>query len=97
MITGKNYIGNTLSAKGTKTYQTFNPKTNIEFQIPKTQFTTLKIYNALGQIVVSLVSEELNPGNYNYSWDASNYSSGVYFYQLDAGQFVQTKKLLLIK
>jgi hypothetical protein len=82
----------------------FNPTTNIEFSIPKSEFVTLKIYNVLGEEVATLVSERLTAGRYNYDWparssggDASGMASGVYFYKLGAGVFVQTKKMLLIK
>ena len=75
----------------------FNPSTNIEFSIPKTEFVSLKIYNILGQEVATLVSDKLTPGNYKYTWDASGFASGVYMYNIEAGSFVQTRKLLLIK
>ncbi|MCB9247251.1 MAG: T9SS type A sorting domain-containing protein [Ignavibacteriales bacterium] len=58
---------------------------------------TLKVYNAVGQEVVTLVNEYKNAANYKINFDGSKLSSGVYFYKLDAGNFVQTKKMLLIK
>lgn len=58
---------------------------------------TLKIYNLLGQEVSALVSDKLTPVNYKYTWDASNFSSGVYLYKLEAGQSLESKKLLLLK
>ena len=75
----------------------FNPRTTIEFSIPKLDYVTLTIYNIFGQELISLVSDKLSPGNHKYFWDASGYASGIYYYKIDAGSFVQTKKLLLIK
>jgi hypothetical protein len=79
----------------------FNPVTNIRFELPKTGFVTINIYDITGKLVESLVNEELNAGTYNVDWNAANYSSGVYFYQLSAvsgtTEFTQTKKMILIK
>jgi len=75
----------------------FNPYTTVEFSIPNFEFVTLKIYNILGQEVATLVSDKLTPGNYNYTWDASTFASGIHYYSIEAGSFLQTKKLLLIK
>jgi hypothetical protein len=75
----------------------FNPSTNISFDIPKSSFVELKIYDISGREIANLVSQDLNPGSYNYSWDAQNLSSGVYFYTLNAGGFISTKKMLLLK
>jgi len=75
----------------------FNPSTNIQFSILQRSFVTLEVYNALGERVGILVSEELNTGNYNYDWDASSLTSGIYFYKLQAGSFVETKKMVLLK
>ncbi|MFC2088682.1 T9SS type A sorting domain-containing protein [Calditrichota bacterium] len=75
----------------------FNPTTTIEFQIPQSEFITLKIYNILGQHVAALVSEKLTPGKYKYNWDASGFPSGVYFYKLKTAEFTQTKKLILFR
>ncbi len=75
----------------------FNPSTDIRFRIAKFGFVTLKIYNILGREVATLVIKELSPGSYNVKWDASKFSSGIYFYQIKAGNFYQTKKMLLLK
>jgi predicted lipoprotein with Yx(FWY)xxD motif len=75
----------------------FNPVTVINYQLPKTSAVKLSIYDALGQKVSILVNESQNAGNYNVEWDASNFPSGMYFYRLDAGSFVSTKKMILIK
>jgi len=75
----------------------FNPSTNIEFSISRSEFVTLKIYNLLGQEISSLVSEKLNAGSYTFSWDAGKLSSGVYLYQLEAGDYAQTRKMVLLQ
>jgi hypothetical protein len=75
----------------------FNPRTNIQFSIPKTEYVTLKIYNLLGKEVSTLVSEEKKPGNYNYTWNGSNYASGVYYYKLQVGTHQQVNKMILLK
>jgi len=75
----------------------FNPNTIIRFQIKDSRFTTLKIYNLLGKEVAVLVNETKTPGTYEVSWDAVNYPAGVYFYKLTAGNFSETKKMMLVK
>jgi len=75
----------------------FNPITNIEFTLPKAQYTELKIYNALGMEVTSIVSDELNQGNHTYQFDGSNIASGVYYYQLSSGSIQNVKKMILLK
>jgi len=75
----------------------FNPITNIEFSIPKTDFVTLKIYNTLGQVVETLVSQKLNTGKYKYSWDARFLASGVYLYELKSANFIETRKMIVLK
>ena len=75
----------------------FNPQTKIKFAVPKASFTKLVIYNLLGREVTTLVNEELRPGAYEADWDGSNFSSGVYFYKIISGDFVETKKMVLMK
>jgi hypothetical protein len=75
----------------------FNPSTTISFSLSSKSFVSLKIYDALGREVSILVSEELPAGIYIQDWNAHNLPSGVYFYRLQAGSFVNTKKLLLLK
>ncbi|MBI5020825.1 MAG: T9SS type A sorting domain-containing protein [Ignavibacteriales bacterium] len=75
----------------------FNPSTNIEYQISKIGFVSLKIYDILGQEIETLVNEEKQPGIYNIDWDANGYPNGVYLYRLQSGTFTDTKKLLLMK
>ncbi|MDP3148714.1 MAG: T9SS type A sorting domain-containing protein [Ignavibacteria bacterium] len=77
----------------------FNPTTVISYQLPVGSYVTLKIFNVLGKEVANLVNEEQNAGVLNYELGIRNYelSSGVYFYQLRAGKFVETKKFVLLK
>jgi len=75
----------------------FNPVTTIHFEIPKETHVTLRVYNLLGQEVMTVIDGESVAGSYDVRIDASALSSGVYFYRLDAGDFAQTKKLLLLK
>jgi hypothetical protein len=75
----------------------FNPTTNIHFSIGNCQFVNLKIFDLLGREVVVLVNEEKPAGKYSVTWDASSFSSGVYFYRLNAGSYINTKKLILLK
>ncbi len=75
----------------------FNPTTTIQYQIPERCFVSLRIVDALGKEIGELVNEDKNPGSYVVRFNGSNLSSGVYFYQIRAGSFVETKKLLLTK
>lgn len=75
----------------------FNPVTNVEFGISKSGFVSLKIYDLLGKEVANLVNDNLQPATYKYNFDASNLSSGIYFYKIKAGDFVQTKSMMLLK
>jgi hypothetical protein len=84
----------------------FNPSTNFEFRISDFPagsgaggFVTLKVYDILGREIITLINEEKNPGSYTVKFDASKYNlaSGIYFYQLKAGNFLSTKKMVLIK
>lgn len=75
----------------------FNPVTKFKFDIPKAENVVLKIYDALGKEISSIMNEKLNPGAYSVDWDASAYPSGVYFYQLITGSFTETKKMILVK
>jgi Arylsulfotransferase (ASST)/Secretion system C-terminal sorting domain len=75
----------------------FNPSTTIEFSIPNSQFVTLKIYDILGRLVKTLVNGEKLPGNYMITFNATDLSSGIYFYRLQAGGFIQSKKMILLK
>lgn len=75
----------------------FNPKTKISFQIPSSGFVTLKIYNIVGQEVKTLINKEMQKGRYDIDFNASQLSSGIYFYRIQAGGFIDTKKLILMK
>jgi len=75
----------------------FNPTTSIKYSLPEQQFVSLKIFDILGKEVATLVNEIKPAGNYEVNFDASNLSSGVYFYQLRAGNFTEMKKMILIK
>lgn len=75
----------------------FNPVTVINYQLPKNSNVKLSIYDALGQTVNILVNESQTAGNHNITWDARAFPSGVYFYRLEAGDFVSNMKMILIK
>lgn len=75
----------------------FNPTTNFRFSILDFGLVTLRVYDMLGRDVATLLNEVKEPGEYTVSWDATNMPSGVYFYRLEAGSFLQTRKMLMIK
>jgi hypothetical protein len=75
----------------------FNPVTTIGFYLPKAGKVTLKIYNILGQEVSALLSASLHSGFHSVSWDASDFASGIYLYRLEAGSFVQSRKMIILK
>ena len=75
----------------------FNPSTVISYQLPVTSEVTLKVYNVLGNEVATLVDEYKPAGSYETKFDASGLASGIYFYQLKAGTFVQTNKMAYVK
>jgi len=74
----------------------FNPTTTIHYALPQSSLVTLSVYNALGQLVSTLVDAEEQPGYHEVKFDGSNLASGVYFYRLSAGSFVAARKLPLI-
>ncbi len=75
----------------------FNPSTLIRFDIPRLSNVKISVYDVLGQEVVTLANEKLSAGSYEIDWDASGYTSGVYFYELIANEFVDMKKMVLLK
>jgi len=75
----------------------FNPTTMIEFALPQASFVTLKIYDLLGEEVATLAAEKLPAGKHQRVWEAKGWASGVYLYRMEAGEFVQTKKLILVQ
>jgi len=83
----------------------FNPETTIEYEVPKTVFVRLEIFNMVGQKIITLVNEWQEPGRYSIDWNASQYSSGIYFYRLTAHDptgkwrhdFSKVKRCIFIK
>ncbi|HWR81715.1 MAG TPA: T9SS type A sorting domain-containing protein, partial [Candidatus Deferrimicrobium sp.] len=80
----------------------FNPSTEISFDVPAASHVTLSVYNVLGQSVTTLVDREMAAGRYSASWDGTSDSgvktaSGIYFYKLIAGDFTETKKMVMLK
>ena len=75
----------------------FNPITRIKYSLPINEFITLKIYDTLGKEIITLVSEEKQAGSYEVNFDGSYLPSGIYFYKIQAGEFIQTKKMILMK
>jgi hypothetical protein len=75
----------------------FNPTTTIRFTVSENGFTSLKLYNVLGQEVATLVNTQLKAGSYEKTFDARNLASGVYVYRLQSGQFNEVKKLMVLK
>ncbi|MCX6162114.1 MAG: T9SS type A sorting domain-containing protein, partial [Ignavibacteriae bacterium] len=75
----------------------FNPITNIKFNIAKSGNVRITVFDILGKEVAVLVNEKLNPGAYKVDFNGSNFSSGVYFYRLTAGNYAAVKKFILLK
>jgi plastocyanin len=75
----------------------FNPSTKINFVIPTESFVTLKVYDLLGNTIATLMNEVKSVGNYEVEFNADNLSSGTYIYQLRAGEFIETKKMTLLR
>ena len=100
MITGVNDTKNNLPLN-ISLYQNypnpFNPTTTINYEIPKSGLVTIKVFDELGREVATLVNEEKPVGRYSVNFNGSNLTSGVYYYRLQAGNFTQTKKLILLK
>lgn len=75
----------------------FNPNTSILFSLPQKSYTILEIFNFLGEKVSAIISGYLDAGEYRFNWNAEEFSSGVYFYKLSSGEFIETKKMILLK
>ena len=75
----------------------FNPSTKIKYQIPETEKVTLKVFDILGKEVATLVDREMRAGKYEVDLNGNSLTSGIYFYQLRTGNFVETKKMILLK
>jgi len=100
IITGINNNSNLITNEY-KLYQNypnpFNPSTQISFSLKTKGKTTLLIFDLLGNKIAKLVDTELSPGTYNYTFDASRFASGIYYYRLISGSYTSTRKMLLIK
>ncbi len=75
----------------------FNPSTTIKFAVPKSSNVKIAVYDLTGKELEVLVNEHVQPGTYQTAWNASKYSSGIYFYKLTSDNFTETKKMILIK
>ena len=75
----------------------FNPETNISWQLAASSHVELSVYNLLGEKVTTLVSKRMNPGNHSYTFDGRKLASGIYYYQLVAGDYREVKKMILLR
>jgi hypothetical protein len=75
----------------------FNPTTTISFYLPSKSFVSLTVFDIVGRKIATIISEEMSPGTYSRQWNAAKLSSGIYFYRLQAGTYIETKKLVLLK
>lgn len=75
----------------------FNPSTSIRFAIPNESFVKLSVYDMLGREIETLVGENLSPAIYEVKWNADRFSSGIYFYRIQAGDYTDVKKMSVIK
>jgi hypothetical protein len=75
----------------------FNPSTKIEYSIPKSGLVTIKVYDILGKGIATLVNEIQSPGTYSVDFNGAELPSGIYFYRLQAGNYTETKQMILIK
>jgi hypothetical protein len=75
----------------------FNPTTTIKYSVPEESFVSIRVYDILGRLVTSLVEEEQTIGYYEVKFNAINIASGAYFYRMEAGDFVDIKKLIILK
>ncbi len=75
----------------------FNPSTEISFSIPQAGNVKLTVFNSIGQEVATLMNQQMEQGNHKVKFDASNLTSGIYFYKLESGNFVSVKKMMLLK
>ncbi len=97
-ITNVNQIDEPLTYSLEQNYPNpFNPTTKISYQIPELSFITLKVYDVLGNEIITLVNEEKSVGSYEVQFDGANLTSGIYVYRIQAGSFIQTKKMIMLK
>jgi hypothetical protein len=100
IITGVTQNGNTVPIEYTLSQNypnPFNPTTKINFALPKSGLVTLKVYDVLGKEVATLVNSNMSVGSYSFEFNASNLTSGIYFYRLESNGFSEVKKMMLIK
>lgn len=99
-LTGVNITGNEIP-KVFNLYQNFpnpfNPVTKIKFDIPKPSFVRITIYDALGRQTIELVNQQLSAGSFTADWNASSFASGIYFYKIEAGDYINEMKMVLLK
>ena len=75
----------------------FNPVTKIKFDIAKNTNVKLRIYDVTGREVLKITDAYMTAGSYSFQWNASQFASGIYFYRLDAGEYSEIKKMILVK
>jgi hypothetical protein len=75
----------------------FNPETKIDFMIPKNDFVSIKVFDITGKEITTLVNSVMNKGSYSVNFNASNLSTGIYFYKITSGSYSETKKMMLVK
>ena len=75
----------------------FNPSTTISYQLPEKNFVSLNVYDILGNLVSTLVNQEMDAGYHDINWNAGKLASGIYIYRIISGSFVSTKKMILMK
>ncbi|HLG33038.1 MAG TPA: T9SS type A sorting domain-containing protein, partial [Ignavibacteriaceae bacterium] len=75
----------------------FNPTSTIKYSVPERSLIRLSVYNTIGQEVALLVDEEKDAGDYSFEFNASGLTSGIYFYRLQSGNFVETRKMVLLR
>jgi len=75
----------------------FNPVTTIAFSLPEQVKVSLRVYDVLGREIEVLIEDTLSPGQYRVSFDGSHYASGIYFYRIVAGAYIETRKMQLVK
>ena len=75
----------------------FNPSTTIKYSIPKQSNVKIKVFDILGREVITLLNDNKIAGNYSLTFDGSDLSTGIYFYQIRTGNFTQTKKMIILR